>query len=102
MQQPTKSIWESTSVAAARREFQPRQANYDTIAGWGIWCWRLEETTALADWRHRIGLCGLEEEAERIGRKMAALGLRGDGTRDETRRGGGGAPKGVGHEKVSR
>jgi len=44
----------------------------------------------------------LEEEAERIGRKMAALGLRGDGTRDETRRGGGGAPIGVGHEKVSR
>ena len=62
----------------------------------------VEETTALADWRHRIGLCGLEEEAERIGRKMAALGLRGDGTRDETRRGGGGAPKGVGHEKVYR
>ena len=56
----------------------------------------VEETTALADWRHRIGLCGLEEEAERIGRKMAALGLRGDGTRDETRRGGGGAPKGSG------
>jgi len=25
-----------------------------------------------------------------------------DGTRDETRRGGGGAPIGVGHEKVSR
>ena len=58
----------------------------------------VEETTALADWRHRIGLCGLEEEAERIGRKMAVLGLRGDGTRDETRRGGGGEPKGVGHE----
>ena len=56
----------------------------------------------MADWRHRIGLCGLEEEAERIGRKMAVLGLRGDGTRDETRRGGGGASKGVGHEKVSR
>jgi len=32
---------------------------------------------------------------------MAALGLSGDGARDETRRGGGGAePKGVGHEKV--
>ena len=28
----------------------------------------------------------------------AALGLRGDGARDETRRGGGGEPKGVGHE----
>ena len=32
----------------------------------------------------------------------AALGLRADGARDETRRGGGGAPIGVGHEKVSR
>ena len=28
----------------------------------------------------------------------AALGLRGDGARVETRRGGGGEPKGVGHE----
>ena len=32
----------------------------------------------------------------------AALGLRGDGARDETRRGGGGEPKGVGHEQVFR
>ena len=62
----------------------------------------VEEMTSLTDWRHIIGVCCLEEEAEKIGRKMAALGLRGDGTRDETRRGGGGAPKGVGHEKVSR
>ena len=61
----------------------------------------VEETTALADWRQRIGLCGLEEEAERIGRKMAALGLRGDGTRDEIRRGGGGAPIGSGRTEVS-
>ena len=61
----------------------------------------VEETTALADWRQRIGLCGLEEEAERIGRKMAALGLRGDGTRDETRRGGGGASRGWAREGVS-
>ena len=32
----------------------------------------------------------------------AALGLRGDGVRVETRRGGGGEPKGLGHEKVFR
>ena len=32
----------------------------------------------------------------------AALGLRGDGARVETRRGGGGEPKGVGHEQVFR
>ena len=32
----------------------------------------------------------------------AALGLRGDSARDEMRRGGGGEPKGLGHEKVFR
>ena len=37
----------------------------------------VDEMTSLTDWRHIIGVCCLEEEAEKIGRKMAALGLRG-------------------------